>query len=73
MRGMVSESDNPLLFASTYQAGDFVAYTGEPDAEPAVVARKRTGARAPARARLRVLCAPTCRTLTAAAVLRAAQ
>ena len=43
LRGSASESSCPLLFASTYQAGDVIAYTGEPNADPDVVERKRTG------------------------------
>ena len=44
LRGSATESSCPLLFASTYQAGDLVAYSGEPHADPDVVERKRTGA-----------------------------
>ena len=47
LRGNATESSCPLLFASTYQAGDVIAYSGEPNAEPDVVERKRTGALCP--------------------------
>jgi hypothetical protein len=48
MRGMAAEETCPLLYASTYQAGDFVTYVGEPDVDPATLERKRTGALASA-------------------------
>ena len=43
LRGSATESSCPLLFASTYQAGDVIAYSGEPNADPEAVERKRTG------------------------------
>ena len=48
MRSMAAESSCPLLFASTYQAGDCLPpLPVDPDVESAAVERKRAGACAP--------------------------
>ena len=62
MRGMVTPADCPLLFASTYQAGELVTLPSEPCADEAAAERRRTGAhvlvRAHALALTRLVCAP---------------
>ena len=45
MRGVASAADCPLLFASTYQAGDFITLpSGDVCADDAAAEKKRTGA-----------------------------
>jgi len=44
MRGMVSQETCPILFASTYQAGEHVQLPDEPGADEAAAERRRTGA-----------------------------
>ena len=46
LRGMTTEEENPLLFASTYQTGDHITLgaSTEAEADPAALERKRVGA-----------------------------
>ena len=44
MRSAMTEEACPVLFSSTYDAGDHISYVGEPGADEATLERKRTGA-----------------------------
>ena len=47
---MTTAQENPLLFASTYQTGDYITLGAaiEAETEPAALERKRVGASSPA-------------------------